>query len=71
MENTIYKRFRQSLKREPQKSLEKYGVINEVGALLPEGKDTFIQWLFEDQEFQKRFYDEVIVPMAVEDKRKK
>lgn len=52
---------------EPQKSFKKYGITNEFGDLTSDGKEAFINWLFEQH--QHEFKADVVNKLITEDEK--
>lgn len=67
--NSITSKIRNVFRTEPNKSLHKAGIINDCNELTSEGRDAFIEWLFEQN--KTKFTEEVIKPILEEEKENK
>lgn len=68
---SIYMSLKQTLRRitrkEPQKSFIEIGVTDEDGNLTPDGRNDFVQYLFDTKLGQEDFYETVVKPVAEEE----
>lgn len=60
-----------SLKSEPEKSFIKAGITNADGTFTCEGKELFINWLFQDEATRTKFNTEVAQPILEQIKEDK
>ena len=68
---SIKQAFKDLLTTEPKKSLKKAGIIQESGDFTMEGREVFLEWLFNRKEISESFMKEVVTPILDEEKKNK